>query len=105
MKRFLVAGVLGALALIACAPAASASSPAAWDAFRSDLRARCLAAARSHMAKIQVQVDPYGSESYGFALVRGVAGKTPVTRLCVVPKTGRGDGQAEISDETRSFSK
>lgn len=68
MKCFLVAGVLGALASIARASAASASSPAAWDAFRSGLRAKRRAAARGRMTRVQVQVETYGSESYGFAL-------------------------------------
>ncbi len=99
MKPSVVAGVLCALGVVS---GTSASSPAAWDSFRAEVRARCLAAAKGSVDKIRIRVDPHGSESYGVALVKGVdrVARTPVTYVCVTPK---GKAGAELSGETGDF--
>nr|WP_185985551.1 hypothetical protein [Aureimonas mangrovi] len=65
-----------ALALLAApmsvAPAA-ASSDDAWEAFRSDVEAACLNAVGDEIADKDAVVDPFGSESYGLAIVTGQA--------------------------------
>ena len=76
MVRFALAA---ALALLVPA-AASASSPDAWDAFRADVKAKCLAAAQATgMKSPEVLVHPLGTETYGLAVLREGADK----RICV----------------------
>jgi hypothetical protein len=61
------------------------------------VRAKCLSAASPHMKRIKISVDPFGSESYGLALVTGYEGgaKEPSRRICVVGKRG---GRAELGE-------
>ena len=73
-----------AAALALSAPAAAfASSPDAWEAFRADVKAKCLAAAQATgMKSPEVLVHPLGTETYGLALLREGADK----RICVYGK-------------------
>ena len=73
-----------AAALALSAPAAAfASSPDAWEAFRADVKAKCLAAAQATgMKSPEVLVHPLGTETYGLAVLREGADK----RICVYGK-------------------
>lgn len=80
---------LCAAAALAFAPAAvlptaaGASSPDAWMEFRAEVRASCLAAASGvGMSNPEVIVHPFGSESYGIAVLRQGADK----RICIFDK-------------------
>ena len=101
------AATLGAAVVLALTtPFAAASSPDAWDAFRADVRAKCLAAAKGELTRIRVRVDLFGSNSYGLALVSGARRDAPgvsVTRICVVPKGMHKSGKAELGDDTDSY--
>jgi len=68
MRLLPAAWVIG----IATLPA-FASSPGAWDAFRQEVAAACIAAAAPLIENAEADVDPFGSESYGLALVHGKA--------------------------------
>ncbi|MFC6489550.1 hypothetical protein [Nitratireductor sp. GCM10026969] len=52
------------------ASAVSAASPEAWEAFRADIEGKCLAATTTLEDKT-AWVDPFGTESYGIAVVTG----------------------------------
>ncbi|MDK1488894.1 hypothetical protein QN219_02315 [Sinorhizobium sp. 7-81] len=69
------------------AGAAHASSGDAWEEFRADVSAKCIAAAES-LEDISAVVDPFGTESYGLALISGKpkAGDGFVTQICVYDK-------------------
>ena len=51
--------------------AAFASSEAAWVQFGADVRAKCTQAVSKYIVNPKATVDPYGSQSYGLALVSG----------------------------------
>jgi hypothetical protein len=76
--------LLAALAPSLAAPGlALASSPEAWAEFRTEVRARCLAAAQGQgMRRPEVIVHPVGTPSYGVAVLREGADK----RICVYLK-------------------
>lgn len=78
---FRIAAVTVFAALI---PAASqASSPQAWEEFRTDVGAKCLAAAKATGMKTpEVVIHPLGTETYGLAVLREGADK----RICVYVK-------------------
>ncbi len=77
--------VLATLAALAPA-AAQASSPDAWAAFRADVGARCLAAAKATGMKTpEVLVHPLGTEAYGVAVLREGADK----RICIYGKQSK----------------
>ena len=84
-----------ALALACLGGPAMASSSDAWEALRASVRAKCLAAAGPHLKRIRISVDPFGSESYGLALVTGFesGAGAPSRRICVV---GKRSGKAEL---------
>lgn len=84
------------LASLSTAPYAQASSGDAWAEFQQDVENACLAAAGGVMKVKSIQVDPYGSESYGFALLSGVENGATTERLmtCVYGKRSQ---VAEIS--------
>jgi hypothetical protein len=81
-----------AAAMLALPIAASASSPDAWAKFNEDVKTKCAEAAKAEFRRVDVVVDPTGSETYGLALVHGRL-KTEKARgavLCVVDKkTGK----------------
>jgi hypothetical protein len=78
--------LLVAAAAVAAPSLGWASSPAAWDEFRADVAAKCLAAAQaSGMKKPEVLVHPLGTEAYGLAVLREGADK----RICVYGKQSK----------------
>lgn len=66
---------------------AHASSGDAWEQFRADVSEKCIAAAPV-LDKPVVVVDPFGSESFGLALVSGKpkGAENVVTQICVYDK-------------------
>ena len=85
-----------AAALIAVAGAvagpALAASDDAWEAFRADVSTKCLAAAEPLFETAEATVDPFGSASYGLALVTGPAKgatETTISAICVYDKQAK----------------
>jgi hypothetical protein len=71
---------LGSLALVlysALPSGARASSDDAWTSFRTNVATACTAQAKKVYANPLVVVDPFGSDSYGIALVYA---RTPVPK-------------------------
>ncbi|MEW6257175.1 MAG: hypothetical protein AB1592_14575 [Pseudomonadota bacterium] len=95
-----LAMTLSGLLLVAAAAAtpAGASAPEAWDALRASVSAACLKAAAPLLPGAKAQVDPFGSESYGLALLTGTpkGGKQPVMIMCVYDKRS---GTVQIGSE------
>jgi hypothetical protein len=73
---------------VAATTAALAASPDAWDTFRQEVAAACIAAAAPLIENAAVDVDPFGSQSYGLALVHGKAkgGDSEIRSICVFDK-------------------
>ena len=67
---------------------ALASSDDAWAAFRADVEAACLKAAETMFQSPAAIVDPFGSESFGLALIKGRAkgADTEIRAICVYDK-------------------
>lgn len=65
-----------------------ASTDDAWEALRADVSAKCLEAAAGSMEAPQAVVDPFGSESFGLALIsgkpKGAEGR--ISQICVYNK-------------------
>lgn len=68
--------------------AACASSDDQWEAFRKDVAAKCLKAAEAQFETAAATVDPFGSTSYGLALIRGKAkgADGEISAICVYDK-------------------
>jgi hypothetical protein len=68
--------------------AAFASSDDAWEAMRADVSAKCIEAAAGSIETPTAVVDPFGSESFGLALVsgkpKGADGR--ISQICVYNK-------------------
>ena len=75
---------------------AQGSSSDEWEKFQQDVQKACLAASEGVLQVTNIQVDPYGSESYGFALLSGVENGTSNERL-VACAYGKRSQIAEIS--------
>ncbi len=90
-SAFMLAGVMNA-------STASAATEDAWEAFRADVSAQCLAAGAELFETVDIIVDPFGSPSYGMALLRGKARGANVTimAICVYDKATQ---TAEIGGE------
>lgn len=85
--------------MLACVSGAQdlrASSPEAWEEFQNDVRDTCIAASQGIMQVMRVEVDPEGSESYGFAVLFGFQSGDPRQRLLVCAYNKR-EQTAEIS--------
>jgi hypothetical protein len=97
MKRTASIATVVTLALLGAAPAC-ASSDDAWEAFRKDVNEKCLAAAADLFETPAATVDPFGSEHYGMALIRGKAkgADSQIMAICVYDKQTK---QAEIGGE------
>lgn len=68
---------------------ASASSGGAWQAMRDKLHTGCVSRATAMgLRRIEVNVDPFGSQSYGIAILtkRGASRKQNVAYVCVMDK-------------------
>jgi hypothetical protein len=79
-------GLLISFSVIACA---SASSGDAWQAMRDRVRAGCLAKAISmDLGKVDVVVDPFGTQSYGAAVLiqRRTAKIQNLAYVCIMDK-------------------
>lgn len=65
-----------------------ASSDDAWEAMRADVSAKCLEVAAGSIETPQAVVDPFGSQSFGLALVsgkqKGAEGR--ISQICVYNK-------------------
>lgn len=85
------------VALTASAPALAASEDA-WTTFRGEVEAACLALAEPLFETAAATVDPFGTESYGLALLRGKArgADAEIAAICIYDKATR---QAEIGGE------
>lgn len=81
---------LAAIALITLAAAspALASSDDAWAEFAATVKEKCLAAATDSLENPEVVVDPFGTESYGVAVLTGKprGAEGTVTHFCVMDK-------------------
>ena len=92
MKRIRATAVFVGLGL-ACFPTglAYAASEDAWETFRTDVEAKCLTAAEALFETAVATVDPFGSESYGLALVRGKAkgADAEIAAICVYDKQAK----------------
>ena len=94
----------GRMAVYACslmvpllnAQYAQGSSSDEWEKFEQEVQKACLAASKEVLQVTNIQVDPYGSESYGFALLSGVENGTSNERL-VACAYGKRSQTAEIS--------
>jgi hypothetical protein len=94
MKHF----ALAAAAFAALVLPAVAASPDAWEAFREEVTAACLEAAKPLFETATADVDPFGSESYGLALVHGKAqgADAEIKAICVFDKKSK---KVEIGGE------
>jgi hypothetical protein len=77
---------------------ALASSDDAWDTFRQDVTTKCTALAEGLIEQPKVVVDPFGTESYGVAILSGKAAgaDATVSAICVYDKKSQ---TAEIGGE------
>lgn len=79
------------IGLLATAPIGVASSPEAWETFRTKMGSDCRAAALagdmlregSFSNDIVVQIEPFGTQSYGVAIVYSDVGR----RVCILEKS------------------
>ena len=79
--------LLIAVALSLALPvAARASGDEAWAQFAKDVTANCLKAVGTNITKPTIVVDPYGSESFGLAIVSGKSSGFKVSYVCVYDK-------------------
>ncbi len=78
-----------------------ASSPEAWQEFRKDVEKKCKAATSRAITNPTVIVDPFGSQSYGLAIVRGKSAydnKHKLEIICVYDKKSK---TVEIGSELK----
>jgi len=86
-----------AIALTIVSYPAYGSSGDAWAAFRTEVEHACVAAAGETLRDTFAIVDPFGSESYGLAIIRGQSmGDDTIYMICVLDKRTR---QVELSGE------
>lgn len=91
-------GVAALALLVAGVAQARAATEAEWQAFRADVEAKCLVAAEGLFETATAIVDPFGSQTYGMALIRGKARGADVNimAICVYDKVTQ---VAEIGGE------
>jgi hypothetical protein len=77
---------------------AEAASETAWEEFRAHVDAACRDLVKDQVSEPRTLVDPFGSSSYGLALVTGTpkGGNKPAGFICVYDKAS---GRAEIGGE------
>lgn len=92
MRHFCL--IAAAIAGLPCA--GLASSEEAWEEFRAQVRAACLALVEApEDAEIGIEVNPFGSDHYGAAIVSVTpAGGAAERMICIRAKTG---GAAELT--------
>lgn len=76
------------IASIILSPLTQASSPDAWDEFRYNVSAACTTVAEETLSDVQLNVDPFGSENQGIAVVFGRLHQTkaPMIYVCLYDK-------------------
>lgn len=79
--------------LLLPAASAAASTGAAWDEFRQDVRTACRSLV-PEKAVVTVEVNPYGSEHYGVANVTVDTGSGTDRMICIYDKASHA---AELS--------
>jgi hypothetical protein len=81
--------------------AAHAASGDAWSAFQKEVSTACLAASKGLIENGRAVVDPFGSQSYGLAVVSGkaVGAKATISTICAFDKKTR---KAEVGGEIAS---
>jgi hypothetical protein len=79
------------VAAVALVPNAIAATEEEWAAFRADVEAKCLEAAAPLFETATAVVDPFGSPSFGLALIRGQArgADVEVSVICVYDKVAK----------------
>ncbi len=94
-KAVLVVGMLSVVSATA-----NASSSDGWTEFRQDVTKACIAVTKDQIKKPKVTVDPFGSESYGLALVQGQSAhsKDVLSIICVYDKKTK---KTEIGGELK----
>lgn len=77
---------------------ALASSDDGWEAFRQDVMTKCTALAAGLIEQPKVVVDPFGTESFGAAILSGKAAgaDATVSAICIYDKKSK---TAEIGGE------
>lgn len=77
---------------------AHASSDDAWSSFQAEVAKACVTAAKGLIENGKALVDPFGSQSYGLAVVSGkaVGAKVTISTVCAFDKKTR---KAEIGGE------
>lgn len=96
-QRRRAAVCIGALAgALLTAGTATAASEEAWDEFRADVRTACLAKGQDLIETPAIVVDPFGSDTYGYALMTGMEKGSANVRsvVCVFDKQAK---TAEVS--------
>lgn len=98
----LLALALLAAPLLLAPSGAGASSDEAWAEMRQKVEAACLKAASGHFTRASALVDPFGSESFGLALLQGPSqggggkGGPTIQMICVYDKRS---GTVELGSE------
>lgn len=104
MSRFALVSIAASAGIVALAGCqADAANEDAWEAFRADVAEKCLAASEPLFSSAEIAIDPFGSEHYGMALLRGPArGAEHITieAICVYDKGSR---TAELGGELPPF--
>jgi hypothetical protein len=70
------------------APQAFASSDEAWAVFRAEVEAACRALV-TEPGEVAIEVNPFGSQSYGVALVRLTTATGEDRMVCIYDKAAR----------------
>ncbi len=76
-----------------------ASSEEAWKEFAKDVEKTCKAATNSSIKNAKVTVDPYGSKSYGLAIVHGQSVHNKKTKLNIICVYDKKNKTVEIGSE------
>jgi hypothetical protein len=84
----MTARFLAAVALFLVTTPTLASSEDAWKEFRAKVLKSCEKAVAGRLEKAQIAVDPFGSDTYGVAIARGVStdARAPRSIVCVFDK-------------------
>ncbi|OCW56412.1 hypothetical protein [Hoeflea olei] len=91
--------------LIAISAPAAASSDDAWAEFAEKVRVACLEAAAPMLETAEAVVDPFGSESFGLAVLTGRVKGADATAsyICIMDKqTGAVELGSELPSEVLS---
>lgn len=92
MRRFNIRAIIAAgLLVLAGTGRALAANDAAWEEFRNEVAAKCLVAGEELFEAAVAEVDPFGSEHYGLALLHGKArgAEVEIRAICVFDKRSK----------------